>query len=1307
MEETVEFRRGQIVTPFVESIKVINHRKCYIVTLENGRQYPITLMRFQLNEEMPARIRCLIKDVNHRTGDITIIQDLAPHLRRFYKIDRVYDFTVLRPTANALNKEYLVSDNYGFCFQLKTKDNQALYSHQHIRCRVKEISGIHLVLNLEGEHNTHTEKKGNNLYAQISDLIYKQSIITHLDKTSFVKLLFDNKGEFSFDEECTNWLLSLLTNKPDTVTQILNEIKIVSLYLLESSDILKSASNAERELLQERLSSSIDISDRFLEAMKIRGKEEEEDFIDALFEKLDKSGYIYQPQHKLGVLVTLFTLDMELMNNRMSELLRIIHKSPLEYWKQEPFRTAFIKLLEMYIRATREKADFSSTTSIENVEIIITALSIELCLVQTLADEQAKVLPCDLRLNRAMLYRYASYLSTQSPRALLESSFNNIMGVGVDKMLFSWEDTKNVEVVCNKLSTVDDKDDDENDYALTMQVYKGEHSMIRIGNGGIQIVPNIEDDDCVPVLPDDLLTWHQQQIFINGGITASAKKEDLNNYKKIWTEINTAINQEHVEAKPKKEPIKMFPDQGDIVDIRIDRIVEDNRSLMHCVIISEDAKGEGTMPLDSIVDWNPVVSEDAFFDDMGNQLCFEAKVVSVNAEGVCTFNMKELIKQHIYDSDDVHYNRKFIMLVKSVKGKGLNGVSQEGYPLNATIPNDVHDNVKVGDYVECVLDQEYKRNRGNISTTYLRQYGQCHWDESDAFVSLLRRYSYGTWRDKNADEKEAIELDSQLDRAYVHELMLLMDRQAAVESTIRSYSYLGMARTMAAIMGDEQSTQYYEWRMELLKMLDEFSINEVVDGQKLAEFEKLSPQTFQAGSQLKMRFNQLQIISYRDISAHNQELWKIASGDPDAGLRNLATLVLSNNMLKQFNLDHFQSEINAKIFELLNIKQRTSLRKNYGKESKTVEFKTSMVYPPENSMRPDLPKQTNTLLKVVCAFLNAEGGTLYVGVNNEGTAVGIDNDIAFRQFMYSPDKYDIYFHNAIKRFLGMEANSLVDTHVEDNEDGTSVYVVEVKPCPNVVELGGTVYQRQSTSCEPLSGEYLEAFRASRRHGTNVAETVEETQTETPVAATPKPVVKKKITQKTISTSQIRNNVLFNWDEDFEEPVAYIQFLPNAKYQIIDECFDDTETELTIAIHENEANGFLLLAYEDGHVVKVSLKEILEKEKYKQYQRCDSKLMFACPCFDNDLLFTVVKGGNGEYYYYRTDYISQMEKANITSEGSLLYSLLDYSILQADIVPNEDNIYMGTPGRAMGVSTVKGDGRMLKQKIEELGIEVCI
>lgn len=45
-------------------------------------------------------------------------------------------------------------------------------------------------------------------------------------------------------------------------------------------------------------------------------------------------------------------------------------------------------------------------------------------------------------------------------------------------------------------------------------------------------------------------------------------------------------------------------------------------------------------------------------------------------------------------------------------------------------------------------------------------------------------------------------------------------------------------------------------------------------------------------------------------------------------------------------------------------------------ESQTVEFKESW---------------RDEYLKTICAFANTDGGTLYVGVNDKGEVVGVDN----------------------------------------------------------------------------------------------------------------------------------------------------------------------------------------------------------------------------------------------------------------------------------------------------------------------------
>ena len=44
-------------------------------------------------------------------------------------------------------------------------------------------------------------------------------------------------------------------------------------------------------------------------------------------------------------------------------------------------------------------------------------------------------------------------------------------------------------------------------------------------------------------------------------------------------------------------------------------------------------------------------------------------------------------------------------------------------------------------------------------------------------------------------------------------------------------------------------------------------------------------------------------------------------------------------------------------------------------------------------MRVDIKAQRLKIMQEICAFLNAEGGTLYIGVSDIGYEMGIDEDL--------------------------------------------------------------------------------------------------------------------------------------------------------------------------------------------------------------------------------------------------------------------------------------------------------------------------
>jgi hypothetical protein len=128
-----------------------------------------------------------------------------------------------------------------------------------------------------------------------------------------------------------------------------------------------------------------------------------------------------------------------------------------------------------------------------------------------------------------------------------------------------------------------------------------------------------------------------------------------------------------------------------------------------------------------------------------------------------------------------------------------------------------------------------------------------------------------------------------------------------------------------------------------------------------------------------------------------------------------------------------------------------------GVESGTLEFKTSIVFPPDNNMQPDEFAQSVNVMRGICAFLNSTtGGTLYLGVNDQGYVVGIDNDMQFLKTQ-TIDSYMRYVQDIAKKYFGVDA--LTYLNIEALYDNT-VVGIHVEPHPyRVVELNGTAYLR--------------------------------------------------------------------------------------------------------------------------------------------------------------------------------------------------------------------------------------------------------
>ena len=116
-----------------------------------------------------------------------------------------------------------------------------------------------------------------------------------------------------------------------------------------------------------------------------------------------------------------------------------------------------------------------------------------------------------------------------------------------------------------------------------------------------------------------------------------------------------------------------------------------------------------------------------------------------------------------------------------------------------------------------------------------------------------------------------------------------------------------------------------------------------------------------------------------------------------------------------------------------------------GMETDKVEFKSSAYY----SYKVDVPERviTESVLKTIAGFLNASGGTLAVGIADDGEILGIQPDLDKKNM--DEDRYVNSLTNAIERSLGQLASTMAKIQLQAI-DGVQVALVHVAPSPEPI-----------------------------------------------------------------------------------------------------------------------------------------------------------------------------------------------------------------------------------------------------------------
>lgn len=712
-------------------------------------------------------------------------------------------------------------------------------------------------------------------------------------------------------------------------------------------------------------------------------------------------------------------------------------------------------------------------------------------------------------------------------------------------------------------------------------------------------------------------------------------------------------------------------------------------------MVEDGCEGEGTLDvLNDVVSFYPGEINIQSFEYQGMPLMLRAYVKDIKSDGSYVFAMHDMITEYEDDVrvNDLFYNSRLTCLLSNqVPGvPRIPAVSSEGFSVSvAPAPGMELSDLKKGMIVE--VDNITEGSNGYLYATFLRESPESRFGITEAFHQLMRGYANNEVYNPK-EEKDELENAVSMNPVYVAELMGIIDAKATLEEdNIKAYNYLNFCRLLAIMLDSKERVSYYDSRLTLLELLNDFAALDKVDTKKINLIAETEPELFERNAILRHDFMQLRIIGCLDSEEHYEELYRWSSLTEDPHLQQLASLVLSHNFVKKSGLLTQAVDILDKIRALLKLQKSSSNKKNYGKEDFHTEFKTSIIYP-ENSMRADVEAQTIKIMQEICAFLNAEGGHLYLGVSDIGYEMGLEEDLKNTLFKGSRDKYETYVNNKMVYYLGQEGAHYVHTHF-DEEVSNAVLIIDIEPCPTPISVGYEYFERMGTSARKVNENYRDKFLAIRKQwaeehiphlavASAPASTAEPTPHEKETKNSSRLVESAPITDH-IQTSRFRNNVLHDYEEGYRPVTAVICLMDTDEYKVLDDD-DWQDYRLKLAVHEDEEDGWLILVYESGRVCKVSMAELLQRERGREFKRyAGEKLIFASIATEADAVCVGFIDGKSNRYV-RFDDLSKFEHSKMQAEGTLPMDVPNsgvhyVEVLNKDLVPINRNIGRKTIG----------------------------
>lgn len=247
------------------------------------------------------------------------------------------------------------------------------------------------------------------------------------------------------------------------------------------------------------------------------------------------------------------------------------------------------------------------------------------------------------------------------------------------------------------------------------------------------------------------------------------------------------------------------------------------------------------------------------------------------------------------------------------------------------------------------------------------------------------------------------------------------------------------------------------------------------------------------------------------LSGYDENITSVVDTSDDDVVSKLNDLVEASNILINKISRQELRRIKKNIAVTLGVGDMFKNNENdatyYGEENDSLEFKSSIVFPPVNkrnnqNVLSEPTRQKWEILKAVCGFLNSvTGGEILLGVRDDGYSCGLNDDIEYlykngRILGKSMDKFMLYVKYAVDSAfsddsgIATDPKDITQTRVryiaEKNKENNDVLhiqvapyeygIIEFKDRAGIPEGMSSSYVRSSNTTAPLTSELKHQLR---------------------------------------------------------------------------------------------------------------------------------------------------------------------------------------------------------------------------------------